>query len=166
MQPEKLDEMLREYRTNKARVEYLDAQLAALREMLDKAKGSMVSDCVSLSQAITGMPHGSGTGDPVAKLAIRLANGDLVGFAKDVQEEITMMEAERTRVAAFVQIVDIALAAMNDREREVFSLKVLDKLGWIEVLESMNKAHENAYSKRSLQRLFERAQSKAYAVVA
>lgn len=165
MQPERLDELLKNYRQTKARATYLRHQLEALERFLKIATSQMVDDSVSLSQAITGMPHGTGNGDPTGKLATNLASGKVTEFVRQIQSEIDETKAELAKLTQGVQVVEIALMALNEREREVLGMKMIDEFSWAETLAMMNERHNNSYSKRSLQRLLDRAIEKAYETV-
>ena len=166
MLPSRLDELLKKYRPNKAREAYLRNQLEGLGRMLELAKRKMVDESVSLSQALTGMPHGSGTGDPTGKLATNLAAGKVTEFVKQIQQEIDETQGMLVGLLKDIQVVEIVLDALNDREREVLTMKMIDEYSWAETLNRMNKLHSGSYSKRSLQRLLDRAVDKAYEVVA
>ena len=166
MQPQDLDELMKKYRPNKAREAYLRHQLDSLAHFLELARGQMVNDSVSLSQALTGMPHGSGNGDPTGKLATNLASGRVTEFVKEIQQEIDETRAALAALLPEIEMVEIALSALNEREREVFEMKMIDEFSWAEILGQMNERHNGSYSKRTLQRLFDRAVDKVYVVVA
>lgn len=166
MEPQTLDELIKKYRTNKSREAYLRHQLESLEHTLEMAKARMVSESVSLSQAITGMPHGSGTGDPTGKLATGFASGEVTVFVRQIQREIDETKTALSRIMPDIETVEIVLDALNEREREVFELRMLDDYSWPETLRKVNAKHGNSYSKRSLLRLLNRAVEKAYSVVA
>ena len=114
MKPERLNEIMKKYRSNKARYAYLCSQLDMLHRFLERCESQMVNDQISMSQAITGMPHGSSIGDPTGRLA---------------------------------------------------TMKIIDEMSWAEILDKMNHMYSNSYSKRSLQRMADRAIEKAEVVV-
>ena len=58
-----------------------------------------------------------------------------------------------------------AMQALNDREREVLLFRIIDDMDWGQTVSQMNGLHNNSYSKRTLQRLLDRAMEKAYEVV-
>ena len=165
MSPQRLDEILKRYRTDKARYAYLEAEMITLRRWLSICEGQSISDRVSLSQAITGMPHGSGTGDPTGRLAADIASGEVSVFVKQVLEEIEDAKREMNALIQNIRIVEIVLDALVDREREVLTLKIIDDRDWKDTAVQMNEMHNNSYSIRSLQRLLDRAIEKAYEVV-
>lgn len=165
MSPQRLDEILKNYRITKARYEYLKAELVTLSRWLDICERTTVSDRVSLSQAISGMPHGSGVGDPVGRLATDIASGEVSIFIKQIKEDMRQADDEMLRLAPQISAVEIVLNALGDREREVLVFKVIDNRNWIDTVEQMNEIHNNSYSKRSLQRLLDRALGRAYEIV-
>lgn len=165
MSPQELTEILKNYKASKARCAYLQSQIEMLDRFLRKCQGEMIEDQVSMSQAITGMPHGSAIGDPVSRLALDIASGKVTPFVKDIQEDIKLAKAELQRIAPNVQIVEFVLDALSERERAVFELKMFTNYTWPDILSEMNKTYNNIYAKRTLQRLFDRAFDKACEIV-
>ncbi len=165
MSPQHFDEILSKHRSTKARYAYLRSQMAMLERFLKQCQGDMINDEVSMSQAITGMPHGTTVGDPVSRLAIDIASGKVSVFVKQIQDEIKDIQAEIRKIGPDIRIVEIVLGALNDRERAVLEMKMIDEMSWGEVLMDMNLKYSNSYSKRSLQRLLDRALGKAYEII-
>ena len=165
MSPQNLLEKLKNYRTSWARRAYLQSQLQELEQLLKICQSEMINDQVSMSRAITGMPHGSGTGDPTGRLAMDIASGKVTDFVKQIQDEITHVQEELLKVAPDVHTVELILNALNDRERIVLEMKMIDDRPWAEILTRMNRQYNNSYSKRSLQRLLDRAMEKACGIV-
>ena len=161
MTQDQLEELLRSYRTVKARYAYLRTQLEMLERFLRKCEESMVDDCVSMSQAITGMPHGSTVGDPTSRLAIDIASGKASEFVKQIREDIEEVRIELAAQEEKLMRMEIILGAMTDRERQIVEMKIVADLSWTEILAEMNAKYNNSYSKRSLQRLYSRAMEKA-----
>ena len=165
MSPQKLDEIFKKYRTDKARYAYLKSELETLERWLRLCESQSISDRVSLSQAITGMPHGSGIGDPTGRLAIDIASGEVSVFVKQVQEDLAFANTELLKLAPEISTVEIVIESLGDREREVLIFKIIDGRDWNDTVNQMNGLHNNSYSKRSLQRLLERALGRAYEIV-
>ena len=165
MTPQKLDEIMVKYRVSKARFAYLQSEMITLERWLAICKGEMINDRISLSQAITGMPHGSGVGDPTGRLATDIASGDVSTFVRQVEEDIERAKQEMENLSSQIKIVENVLEALNDREREVLVFKIIDGRDWADTVDQMNGLHNNTYSKRTLQRLLDRALDKAYEVV-
>ena len=165
MSLEQLTEILKKYRSNKARLAYLQSQLEMLGRFLAKCQGEMIEDQVTMSQAITGMPHGTTVGDPCGRLAIDIASGKVTPFVRQIQDEIDQTRGEIISISPSVRTVEIVLGALKERERIVMEMKMIDELPWDQVLDGMNRQFNNSYSKRSLQRLLDRAVDTAYEIV-
>ena len=165
MRQDQIEEMLREYRPKKARYAYLRTQIDMLERFLSKCEDSMVDDCVSMSQAITGMPHGTTVGDPTGRLAIDIVSGRVSSFVRQIREELEEVNKEAARLMEDLRVADILMSSMTDREREVVEMKIMAGMQWSEVLAEMNRKYSNSYSKRSLQRMYGRALEKAEDVV-
>lgn len=165
MSPHDLDERLKKYRANKARLAYLEAEEITLRRWLTICESQSVNDRISLSQAITGMPHGSGIGDPTGRLATDIASGKVSEFVNQVLDDLNSLNAQKGVLYLSVRSVEVVLEALGDREREVLTLKIIDDRDWKDTAIQMNSMHNNSYSIRSLQRLLDRALEKAYEIV-
>ena len=165
MSPQNLMEILKNYRPLRARCAYLQSQLEMLERFLRICEGEMIEDQVTMSQAITGMPHGSGVGDPTARLAMDIASGKVTEFVKQIWQEIEQTREELDRTSPDVRTVEIVLEALNERERILLEMKMIDEYSWAEILGTMKRKYSNSYSKRSLQRLLDRAIDKACEIV-
>lgn len=165
MSPQKLDEIFKKYRTDKARYAYLKSELETLGHWLRMCESQSINDRISLSQAISGMPHGSGIGDPTGRLAIDIASGKVSEFVKQILEDMKQAQDEMDIIGIRIRTVENVLQALVDREREVLIFKIIDDRDWGDTVNQMNGLHNNSYSKRTLQRLLDRALEKAYAVV-
>ena len=144
---------------------YLRSQVEMLERFLAICTREMINDEVSMSQAITGMPHGSGVGDPVGRLAIDIAEGKVSVFVKQIQEELATVNFELETITPQARAVDVALGALGDKERDLVTMKIMDELSWAEVIHKINLKHGGNCTKRTLQRVLERAMQKAYEVV-
>ena len=165
MSPQKLDEIFKKYRTDKARYAYLKSELETLERWLRLCESQSISDRVSLSQAITGMPHGSGIGDPTGRLAVDVASGKVSEFVKQILDDMKAAKDEIDVISFRIRTVENVLQALVDREREVLIFKVIDDRDWGDTVNQMNGLHNNSYSKRTLQRLLDRALMRAYEIV-
>ena len=164
MTPYQVDEALKNHRVTKGRLARLQSELTMLQRHLSMCKARIINDSISMSQAITGMPHGSNVGDPTGRLAADLASGKSTPFVKELLKETEEKQREVKQVEQEVRAVEIILEALLDREREVLVLKIIDDRNWGDTLEQMNSMHNNSYSKRTLQRLLDRALEKAYEI--
>ncbi len=162
MTQEKVDEFLGAYLAKSARCAYLRAQKDLLEVELERNERTMVADQVSLSQAISGMPHGSGVGDPVGNLALKIASGKESVFVTQIRQELETIQKEMTVLEYWVKTVDAWLMALNEKEKRIVKLKRIDSLSWAEVVIEINKGAEFHRSKHSCQRLLDYAMDKVY----
>ena len=162
MTRDQVDETLKIYRATEARVAYLRSQLEILQEYLRKNENSVVNDGVSLSQAITGMPHGSGVGDPVGNLALRIAMGKTSVFVQQVRKEIEPVERELRLKQYILSFTDAWLMALNEREEKIVTLKMIDGKSWAEILTALNSGGGPRWSKHTIQRIFDNGMEKVY----
>lgn len=165
MSPERLAEIMRKYRTNKHRCAYLSTQIGMLERFLQQCQADMIGDMISMSQAITGMPHGTTVGDPTGRLAMDIESGKVSQFVREIETDITTQKMEMQKLYPDIKTVEIVLDSMNDRERRLIEMKMIDDFSWPEILGEMNRVYNNSYSKRSLQRLLDRAVEKANEIV-
>ena len=166
MTRESVDEALKQYREKKARYDFLCLQIDVLQESLQKNEKCMVNDRVSMSQAITGMPHGTSVGDPVGNLALDLAMGKVTVFVDQIRLELQQVQTEMNGLKPAIACVDIWMNALNDREREVVSLKAINQYSWADAVQALNEKCGGVYSKHTFQRLYDRAMEKIYTVAA
>lgn len=165
MSPARFDEILKKYRGIKARIAYLRSQAEMLERFLTICTREMINDQVTMSQAITGMPHGTGTGDPTGRLAIDIASGKVSVFVRQIQEELAGVNFELETISPQARAVEVALGALSDKERDIVTMKIMDEMSWAEVIHKVNSRYGGKDSKRTLQRVLERATQKAYEVV-
>jgi hypothetical protein len=165
MSPQRLTEIMKNYRTSRARCAWLQEQLKMLDRFLKICEGEMVEDMMSMSQALTGMPHGTTVGDPTGRLALDIESGKISPFVKEIREEIEHTNSELLRVSADVRAVDIVLEAMTDRERNLLEMKMIDELSWTEIISRMNQKYGGKHKQRTLQRMTEKIMEKAVAIV-
>jgi hypothetical protein len=162
---DKPEELLREYRELRARYAYLRTQENTLEHLLKMCEGSMISDMVSLSQEITGMPHGTGISDPTRRVAMDIMSGNVTPFVEQIREELRSIRAEIIKIGPKVRLAELLLGAVTEREREIVEIRIIGDASWNDALAEMNERHNNSYSKRSLQRLYSRAIEKMENVV-
>lgn len=166
MEAAKVDELMGLYIEHLARTEYLESEIKLLEQMLEKAKVEMVDDEVSLSQELTGMPHGSGVGDPVAILGMKLAEGHVSWRVEQITEELKKLRAEHQQKKWTVIFVNAWLKCLNDRERLLVEHKVLRGETWAEISEAYSSKYSIVISKSGMKKIIERAMEKIYTVSA
>ena len=164
MTPEKVDELMGLYVEHSARCEFLEREIRMLKRSLTVAMAEMVDDEVSLSQELTGMPHGSGTSDPTAILGIKLAEGHVSWTVEQIEKEIAGMEKELEQKRWTVVFVQAWMKCLNERERLLVEHKVLRKESWSEIGAAYTERYAIVLSKTGMKNIIERAMDKVYTV--
>ena len=165
MNPQKLTEALKNYRANQSRCAYLQSRMEMLERFMKICMGEMIEDQVTMSQALTGMPHGNGSGDPVGRLAIDIASGKVSEFVKQIQEDMEETNRDLLKIGTEIRAVEFALSALSAPERTLIEMKMIDDYSWAEIVYRMKRDYSNRYSKRTLQRLCDRTFRKACEIV-
>ncbi|MBQ9251581.1 MAG: hypothetical protein IJ188_02970 [Clostridia bacterium] len=166
MTRERVDELLKRYKPTLARCEYLRGQLEVLQAALEENKQQMIGDQVSMSQAITGMPHGTTVGDPVGNLALDIAMGNVSVFVKQVEEEIATIQDELSRSGHLLSCVDKWMNGLSDREKLAVQEKTFNDSSWAQIVYVFSREFGGSCSKRSAQRIYDRAMEKIYEMAA
>ena len=164
MKAEVVNEMLNEYLARLSRSEFLQSELEMLGELLKEAENEMVNDEVSLSQQITGMPHGSSVVDPVGKLGLKLACGYESWTVKDIKNEIEEKQREFSRLKYSVSFVQAWLKCLTDKERLLIELKYIQQLSWDEIIREYQKRFCQRYGRSSMKILVKKAMEKVYKI--
>lgn len=162
MTQDRVNELLESYRTIQARCSYLQLQVDILTEGLRRNEQSMVSDRVSLSQAISGMPHGTSVGDPVGNLALDLVMGKVTVFVEQIRKELADVYSELYQKKRILACVDVWMGGLSDRERLAVEMKAIDKKPWAEVVLGFREKGIGECSKHTVQRLYDRGMGKIY----
>lgn len=164
MTPEKVDELMGVYLEHSARCKFLEGEIELLNGMLQQAKDEMVEDSVTMSQAMTGMPHGSGTSDPTALLGMRFAGGEVTWRVSQIEEELKKLQQELKQKRWTVVFVDAWMACLNERERLLVDHKILRKETWTEISASYAERYNIIPSKNGMRNIIRFAMDKIYTV--
>jgi len=164
MKVEIVNEALSAYLERMARCEFLDGEIKLLREMLEKAEREMVDDEVSLSQELTGMPHGTSIGDPTGRLGLKLACGFESWSVKQIKEELIKLNEEYNTLKYWVAFVGAWLKCLTDKERMLIEMKYIQKLSWDEIINAYQKAYGQRYGKSGMKILVQKSIEKIYKI--
>lgn len=159
---EQVDECLAHYREYKARCEFLENEIRELKAVLEDMKSSIVEDNVSITQAITGMPHGTSVSDPTGKLGILIADGFLPPFIKDCERDIAAKEKELRFKRPVTIFVEAWLITLNKRERFVIENKTIGGMFWRDLVVIFKNEFGEEYSRQGLKKIRDNAMSKIY----
>ena len=164
MKAEIINEALSSYLERLSRCEFLESEIKILREMLEKAEMEMVNDEVSLSQELTGMPHGTSIGDPTGKLGLRLACGFESWTVKQIKEELSKLQDEYNTLKYWVSFVQAWLKCLTDKERALIEMKYIQKLSWDEIINNYQKEHGQRYGRSGMKLQVQKAMEKVYKI--
>lgn len=164
MTPEQVDEYLAQYREAVGRVGFLEIQVPFLRKDLRRREESLAAyHALDTPVREEGMPHGSGTGNPVEKIVLKYADGrDHDELCSD-RNDLEALEAELHEKKHIVDCVNAWLKGLNEREAWVVIHKVIDdEFSWREVIMMFRLQYGEEWSRDRLKRIKERAMEKIY----
>lgn len=164
MKPERVDECMLQYKEYSARCEFLQHEIHELENLAEQLRTNQVNDMISLSQVITGMPHGTSISDPTGKLGILLAEGYENDFIKQVEAEIVQKQKEYRMKISTVVFVDAWVKVLTIRERYVIENKKIGSMYWRELIAGFKKEFGEVYSRQGLKKIMDNAMKKIYNV--
>ena len=164
MEPEQVDEYLAQYREAVGRVGFLEVQVPFLKDDLRKREESLAAyHALDTPVREEGMPHGSGTGNPVEKIVLKYANG---GYPEELwkdRNDLEALESELRRKRRVVNCVNAWMRGLNEREAWIINHKVIDSdYSWREVIMMYRLQYGEEYSRDALKRVKDRAMEKIY----
>ena len=162
MTPEKVLQMLKEYRECLGRAEYLAHALVEKRNERSAIMRTMVADEISISPVLSGMPHSSNIEDPTSKLAIKLADGYVPKEVRELDAEIRKLSREVTCKCNAIACVNAWLTGLNDKERWIIEKHVIDGAYWREIAYSYGERFGDMYTRDGLKKIKKAALSKIY----
>lgn len=160
MQPHEIDNMLSEYRQNKARHGHITLELARMNAELERA---IINDALH-AQQYSDMPHGTDAGRPVETLVLRYMDGYLPEQVKDWMRERTELKREQKALSVVIGYVDTWLNALSDRERRVIADKLIDGRTWREMEADAQTMYGIPLTVGGLKNIKRRPMQKIYAV--
>lgn len=161
----RVDEALKGYVADRARAAHLALEIAELEGRLSMAEAALAGDEAGpRAQVISDMPHGTGVGNPVEELAIKLASGWLPADIKQMRGELAALKEEHARVAARVGYVETWLSALTERESWVVLHQYSEGETWRNVIEDYRREYGEYISKETLKRMRGTAFRKVYRI--
>lgn len=164
MKTESINEALSMHLERVARAEFLETEIKVLHEMLEVAEKEMVNDEVSLSQQLTGMPHGTAISDPTGKLGLRLACGYESWRVQQIKDEIKKLQDEYNTLCHWIAFVKAWLKCLTDKEKLLIELKYIQKLSWDEIIIAYQKNYGQRYGKSGMKVQVQKAIEKVYKI--
>lgn len=125
-------ELLRGYREQRARCEFLRAQMEVAEAYIEDMKRTAVEDSIHITSTWDGLPHGNGVSSPVEALAVRLADGEYSPHIKAEIQRLSMMQIECRELSGNVRCVEIWLAALTERQRFTVEQTLIEGHTWPE----------------------------------
>lgn len=160
-----VDDILKTYLDDKARALHLALEIHDAESEISAFLARLPAyEAGPRAQVITGMPHGTGVGNPTEQVALKLASGwepqELKVMRAKLADKLTEYNALTTRLS----YVEAWLLVLNDRERWVVLHQYMQQDYWRDILEDYQKAFGAFASKDTLKRLRAKAFKKIYAV--
>lgn len=163
MQPERVDEMLRNYREYAGRCKHLESLIPILQTEIEKMKAHAAEELVSKGgKEMDGMPHGTNVGNPTERMGIMLADGYQSEHLIERQAELDEAQKEYNDKLPTVVFVEAWLKGLPERERWVIENQVIDSVTWREIMSQYPIRFGETRTKRGLQILRDRAMEKIY----
>ena len=164
MQPERVDEMLANYREYAARVAYLSEAVKQTERLCASLHQNVVEDSISITQVISDMPRGTAISDPTGRLGSMLAEGYVPEHIRQAEADLESMKLEIRSKENVVVFVEAWLKGLSDRERFVIEHKVIAGMYWREMIPIYKREFGDEYSKQGLKRIKAKALEKIYRI--
>ena len=164
MLPQRVNELLTDYRKNKGRCNSIYAEIALLEHDIETLKRNAVYDLTLKGHSLDGMPHGTGISKPTEAAAIRLAGGYLPDEAIEMQQRIKSLQNELNALNLATTLVEAWLTGLSLQERFVIQAHELDNVPWRLIGFSYEKEFGEMRSVDTLKRLKRKALQEIYAM--
>lgn len=162
MLPQSVDEHFNQYRACLARCRLIDLEIKEIDEQLDLFERSALPDAVLRSKGQDGMPHGSGVGNPVERIVIELADGNVPADIRALMERREKLCKEYSTKGVTVVLVGAWLDMLTKTERWIIENHNIDKIPWRTLVSMYRREFDKGASKRQLQRIASKAIMKIY----
>ncbi len=160
MEPNEVRYCLDHYRESVARSAFLKTETENLAKMIRQMKDTLVENSVSITQKWSEMPHGCEVGDPTARLAQRIADGDTPEYLREMEAEMRKKLEEYSRRTTMIAYVESWLHVLNERERYVVKTQWLEGSTWRELISGFQEQFGDIYSLQGLRKIRNRAFTK------
>lgn len=146
--------MLREYSKAKAQCACLAVRIVELEGLISRRAQALAADAATDSPAPPdGMPRGSGTGNPVERIGIRLADGWEPADLKRQRAEKAQIEARLETLSFKVHYVDAWLSGLTPDERTLITWQLIEGRQWRALIEEWEKRTGEIATKDILKRI-------------
>ena len=156
-------EMLEGYRCAVGRCGHLEVEIKETIKYIQDAMNNRAEDAAAPhAQQISGMPRGSGVGNPTEQIGIMLASKYVPDYIRNMEDHPKELQAEHDEQARTVSYVEKWLAGLTEKEHWIVSHKIIDGDPWAVCLRDYEKQHGEAISKDTLRRMRRRALNAIY----
>ena len=163
MTPSEVDSMLKGYRFEVGRCNYLQAKIGLLEHEIERAKHEMVGELVGpVAQVITDMPRGTTVGNPTEKYGTMLADGWMTDEVRDKLVLLNALREEYKQRHETVDYVESWLSGLPERERWIVEMQVIDAVIWREIIAKYPQLFGEYRSKDTLKRMRNKALDTIY----
>ena len=166
MQPEKVDEMLKNFKSNLGRCAHLRVMIGELERRYEKAHNEGVEELLGSNGENDGMPHGSSIGNPTERAGLLLASGYVSETMRYIRLEIWGLQAEYDDRIATVDYVRAWLKGLTSKEVWMIGQQIFDGLCYREINHNYREKYGESCSKDLLRRLRKDALAKIYEMAA
>lgn len=159
MTRDQVNEYLHAYQENKGRYLYLKEEITRLEMLMHELHCTAEGDEAFKGKGLSGMPYGGGKSDPTARIAVKLASGDMTDAMRDLYRELRTCCQERDEKQRACRYVEAWIKGLPERERWVIQRQMLDGRYWRELPNLFQKEIGEYYSQEGLKALKKRAMS-------
>ena len=166
MQPEQVNEMLKNYKAYVGRcahleieIKYAEQHFEKIRDIIIEASAYHVQDYSTMD-----MPKGTGIGNPTEQLALKIASGSngMSEIMQEDRERIKALKKEYAEKMMVVRFVEAWLSGLTDKERWLLTEQVIEGKYWHEILRRYEMDFIDSITKDSLKRIKRKAMQKIY----
>ena len=167
MSPNQVCDMLGQYKACLGRCSHLEIVIEQCRAEVEERKAHLSEDLIhATGEQNSGMPHGSGVGNPTEKIGVMLAENAFPQDLKDQIRELRQMEAEYRAKIVNVRLVEAWLACLSERERFILSLQKFEDAPYREIGAAYQERYGEALSRDALRKKRNSAMKKIYCAAA
>lgn len=154
MLPEKVDQMLKDYKAFAGRCKYLTVLIPELKQEAAAWRANLASELAgSGGQNMDGMPHGTTVGNPTERLGIMLASGYTPEGLRELEKQIKDYEDELKDKTLAVHFVEAWLDGLSEKERWIVEKQVINGMYWREIIAEYHRRYGEEYSKEGLKKI-------------
>lgn len=147
-------EMLEGYRCAVGRCGHLEVEIKETIKYIQDAMNNRAEDAAAPhAQQISGMPRGSGVGNPTEQIGIMLASKYVPDYIRNMEAHLKELQAEHDERARTVSYVEKWLEGLTEKEHWIISHKIIDGDPWRVCLHDYEKQYGEAVSKDTLRRM-------------